>query len=60
MNSRYIFGATLPRSGTKLYTYALSINKKVLVAPNPNVELFRYLKKDYSKDFKKKKTVKKF
>ena len=60
MNSRYIFGATLPRSGTKLYTYALSVNKKILVAPNPNVELFRYLKKDYSKNFKKKRGLKNF
>ena len=44
MKTRYIFGASLPRSGTKLYTYALSTNQKILIAPNPNVELFRFLK----------------
>ena len=60
MKTRYIFGASLPRSGTKLYTYALSVNKKILIASNPNVELFRFLKKDYSKRFKIKKKLKNF
>ena len=59
MKTRYIFGASLPRSGIKLYTHALSTNQKILIAPNPNVELFRFLKKDYSKIFKIKKKIKK-
>ena len=58
MKTRYLFGASLPRSGTKLYTYALSANNKIMIASNPNVELFRFLKKDYSKCFKTKKKVK--
>ena len=60
MKTRYLFGASLPRSGTKLYTYALSANNKIMIASNPNVELFRFLKKDYSKCFKRKKKVKNF
>ncbi len=44
MKTRYIFGASLPRSGTKLYTYALSTNKKIMMASNPNIELFKFLK----------------
>ena len=46
MKTNYIFGASLPRAGTKLSTFALCANPKLLVAPNPNVELFRFLKKD--------------
>ena len=60
MKTRYIFGASLPRSGTKLYTHALSANQKILIAANPNVELFRFLKKDYSRRFKIKKKLKNF
>ena len=60
MKARYIFGASLPRSGTKLYTYALSVNPKVLIASNPNVELFRFLKMEYSKRFKIIKKLKNF
>ena len=46
MKTKYIFGASLPRSGTKLYTYALSANKKIMMASNPNIELFKFLKKE--------------
>lgn len=60
MKTRYIFGASLPRSGTKLYTHALNANQKILIASNPNVELFRFLKKDYSRRFKIKKKLKNF
>ena len=60
MKTRYIFGASLPRSGTKLYTHALSANQKILIASNPNVELFRFLKRDYSRRFKIKKKLKNF
>jgi len=58
MKSKYIFGASLPRSGTKLYTYALSSNKKIMMASNPNIELFKFLKKENSEIFKKRKKLK--
>ena len=58
MKSKYIFGASLPRSGTKLYTYALSANKNIMMASNPNIELFKFLKKENSEIFKKKKKLK--
>ena len=58
MKSKYIFGASLPRSGTKLYTYALSANKNIMMASNPNIELFKFLKKEKSEIFKKKKKLK--
>ncbi len=60
MKTNYIFGASLPRAGTKLSTFALCANPKLLVAPNPNVELFRFLKKDYSKIFKSKRKLNNF
>ena len=58
MKTKYIFGASLPRSGTKLYTYALSANKKIMMASNPNIELFKFLKKENSEIFKKRKKLK--
>jgi len=57
VKSKYIFGASLPRSGAKLYTYALSANKNIMIAPNPNIELFKFLKKENSEIFKKKKNL---
>ena len=60
MKTKYIFGASLPRSGTKLYTIALCANPKISIVSNPNIELFRFLKKDYSEIFKLKKKLNKF
>ena len=60
MKAKYLFAASLPRSGTKLYTYALSVNPKILIAPNPNIELFRFLKKEYNKLIKTKNNFKNF
>ncbi len=60
MKEKYVFGASLPRSGTKLYTFALNENKRISIVSNPNVELFRFLKKDYSNKFKVRKKIKNF
>jgi len=38
MKTRYLFGASLPRSCTKLYTYTLSANYKIMIASNPKEE----------------------